>query len=44
VRVRLFRYRFTTRQERRETGAWWSRTPAGILVDPLSLDRLSPVR
>jgi hypothetical protein len=44
VRVRLFRYRFTTRQERRETGAWWSRTPAGILIDPLSLDRLSPVR
>jgi hypothetical protein len=44
VRVRLFRYRFTTRQERRETGAWWSRTPAGVLVDPLSLDRLTRVR
>jgi hypothetical protein len=40
VRVRLYRYRFTTRQERRETGAWWSRTPAGVLVDPVSLDRL----
>jgi hypothetical protein len=44
VRVLLFRYRFTTRQERRETGAWWSRTPAGVLVDPVSLDRLSPAR
>jgi hypothetical protein len=45
VRVRLFRYRFTTRQERRETGAWWTRTPAGVLVDPVSLDQLrSPSR
>jgi hypothetical protein len=44
VRVRLFRYRFTTRRERRETGAWWSRSPAGILVDPVSLDRLAPSR
>jgi hypothetical protein len=37
VRARLYRYRFTTRAERRETGAWWSRTPAGELVPPLSL-------
>ena len=44
VRVRLFRYRFTTRQERRETGAFWTRTPAGVLVDPISLDQLSPIR
>ncbi|MGY1620860.1 lipase maturation factor family protein [Geodermatophilus sp. SYSU D00965] len=45
VRVRLYRYRFTTRQERRETGAWWSRTSAGVLVDPVSLDQLtSPSR
>jgi hypothetical protein len=40
VRMRLFRYRFTTRAERRETGAWWVRTPIGVLVDPVSLDRL----
>ncbi|MGY1770891.1 lipase maturation factor family protein [Blastococcus sp. SYSU D00813] len=39
VRVLLYRYRFTTRAERRETGAWWVRTPAGVLVDPVSLDR-----
>jgi Lipase maturation factor len=45
VRARLYRYRFSTRQERRETGAWWVRTPAGVLVDPMSLDRQpSPAR
>jgi Lipase maturation factor len=44
VRVQLFRYRFTTREERRETGAWWVRTPVGTLVDPVSLNRLSPAR
>jgi hypothetical protein len=44
VRVLLYRYRFTTRQERRDTGAWWSRAPAGVLVEPLSLDPLSRVR
>ena len=44
VRVRLFRYRFTSRQERRETGAFWTRSAAGVLVDPVSLDQLSPIR
>lgn len=29
VRARLFRYRFTTRAERRETGAWWHRELIG---------------
>jgi Lipase maturation factor len=38
VRVRLYRYRFTTRAEKRATGAWWVRTPVGTLVDPVSLD------
>ncbi|MGH9183632.1 MAG: lipase maturation factor family protein [Acidimicrobiales bacterium] len=37
VRARLYRYRFTTREERRETGAWWVRTPVGELLRPLSL-------
>lgn len=37
VRARLFRYRYTTWQERRETGAWWVRTPAGELVPPVRL-------
>jgi len=29
VRMRLFRYRLTTRRQRRELGTWWMRTPAG---------------
>ena len=37
VRVRRDRYRFSTPQERRATGAWWVREPAGILVGPRSL-------
>jgi hypothetical protein len=40
VRVRRFRYRFTNPAERRETGAWWVRVPAGTVVPPLSLDRI----
>jgi hypothetical protein len=38
VRMRLFRYRFSTRRQRRETGAWWVRTPAGEYLPPLRLD------
>ncbi|MDQ4096256.1 MAG: lipase maturation factor family protein [Actinomycetota bacterium] len=37
VRARLYRYRYTTRAERRETGAWWVRTWAGEVVAPMSL-------
>lgn len=29
LRARLYRYRFTDRKERRETGAWWHRTLVG---------------
>jgi hypothetical protein len=35
VRVLLYRYRFSTRAEKRETGAWWVRSPVGIVVDPV---------
>ena len=35
VRARLYHYRFTTPAERRSTGAWWVRTPAGELRPPL---------
>lgn len=35
VRVRLFRYRYTTREERRATGDWWVRHDLGTLVDPV---------
>ena len=37
VRARLYRYRFTTRQERRQTGAWWSRTLIGEYMPPVTL-------
>ena len=40
VRARLCHYRFATLAERRETGVWWVRRPAGELVPPL---RLRPV-
>ena len=39
VRARLYRYRFTTRGERRETGAWWHRELLGDYVRPVSLRR-----
>lgn len=35
VRARLYRYRFTTRAERRASGAWWHREDAGELVPPV---------
>ena len=37
VRARLFLYRLTTREERRETGAWWSREPAGEYFPSVAL-------
>jgi hypothetical protein len=38
VRARLYHYRFTSRAERRETGAWWARTLVGEYLPPLRLD------
>jgi hypothetical protein len=43
VRARLYRYRFTSREERRATGAWWVREPEGTLVGPLGLRRAGPL-
>jgi hypothetical protein len=37
VRAQLYRYRFTSWRERRETGAWWVRTPLGEYVQPIRL-------
>ncbi|MCO5967606.1 lipase maturation factor family protein [Actinoallomurus soli] len=37
VRARLYRYRFTTWQERRETGRWWDRTLVREYLPPLGL-------
>lgn len=33
----LYRYRFTTRQERRESGAWWARWRVGERIAPMRL-------
>jgi hypothetical protein len=43
VRVLLYRYRFTTRAERRETGAFWHRTRERQLVPPLTAEDLPGV-
>lgn len=37
VRARLYRYRFASAKERRETGQWWMRSPAGEYLPPVSL-------
>jgi Lipase maturation factor len=37
VRARLYRYRFTSRRERRDTGAWWVRTLVSDYVRPVTL-------
>jgi hypothetical protein len=34
IRVRRYRYRYTTWRELRETGAWWQREPAGEYLPP----------
>jgi hypothetical protein len=37
IRARLFRYRYTTWRERKDTGAWWVRELAGTYTSPLTL-------
>ena len=39
VRARLYRYRFTTPAERRQSGAWWHRELLGDYLPPVSLRR-----
>jgi hypothetical protein len=40
VRVRLFRYRFSTWTEWRQTGAWWVRSYVGEYIPPVGLREL----
>ncbi|MEU9112881.1 lipase maturation factor family protein [Streptomyces sp. NPDC048483] len=42
VRARVFRYRFTTWQELRETGAWWHRAELRDFLPPVALSPLPP--
>ncbi|MDZ7802216.1 MAG: lipase maturation factor family protein [Trueperaceae bacterium] len=37
MRARFYRYRFTTPEERRRTGHWWSRTLRGEILPPVRL-------
>jgi hypothetical protein len=37
VRARYFRYHFTTAEERRQSGAWWSREAVGDYLPPVRL-------
>ena len=37
IRARLYRYRFATAKERRESGMWWIRTLDGEYLPPVSL-------
>jgi hypothetical protein len=39
VRARYYRYRFTSRQKRRETGMWWMRELVGDYMPPVELRR-----
>jgi hypothetical protein len=43
LRARLFRYRFSTREERGASGAWWVREVEGTLVGPVALRRADPL-
>ncbi|ACQ78712.1 protein of unknown function DUF1222 [Beutenbergia cavernae DSM 12333] len=42
VRARVYRYRYTTRAERRVSGDTWVRVSAGVLVPPVALGDLPP--
>jgi hypothetical protein len=39
VRARYYRYRFSSRAERRDTGAWWVRELVGEYLRPARLAR-----
>jgi hypothetical protein len=37
VRARFYEYRFTTPEERRQTGQWWGRDLRGVYVPEIAL-------
>jgi hypothetical protein len=41
IRARYYHYRFTSRSERRATGAWWTRELAGECLAPVTLAKRS---
>ena len=40
VRAKLYRYRFTTLSELLHERAWWHRTPEGLYVPPVALEKV----
>ena len=38
IRALFYRYRYTTPERKRQTGAWWSRQLLGTYLQPISLD------
>ncbi|MBV9404703.1 MAG: lipase maturation factor family protein, partial [Acidobacteriaceae bacterium] len=38
VRALLYEYHFTSPEERKRTGAWWTRTLTGDYFPPVSMD------
>ncbi len=40
IRASFYRYRFTTAEERRQTGAWWKRRELGEYLPTVSLDQV----
>ena len=38
VRARLYRYRFSTSRERRETGNWWMREVVSDYMPPVRIN------
>ncbi len=42
IRARFEHYKFTSRQERRETRQWWVRTPVQEYLPPVGLKDLEP--
>jgi hypothetical protein len=43
IRALFYEYRYTDRQQKRETGAWWIRQQLGIYLPPVSLNDLKRI-
>jgi hypothetical protein len=44
IRALFYHYRYTTWQEKRETGAWWTRRLIGVYLPPVSLRQIRQYR
>ena len=44
IRARLYRYQFTTPEERKRTGKWWKRTFERMYLPPQSIEDLSGLK